>query len=419
MHNSWPSPRLLDLCAAFKRRQNVTISIIGGSFSSPGNESWVQQTTDVIKNWFPSVPVRVHNAAHGGSVITYGLVCLEDMVYPGSNLVVVEYNPNALFSCFGTLPEQQPQCVEFELLIRKILRLPSRPAVMLLLMGEPNFHPFSPAWNFQNTPEDGMAVVASYYGVPYLSMRDALYHNQRANISGFSDSETRHNESWLTPSFFFHYNALGNKYVTDVVIHWLWHVLHLHRSHLLNLPDPVDTMKEPSRLPSLWRGSFEPPETAICVHMFNNVPPQLEVILNGWTYAADDPKKRKFGYLIHGNNTGQSLQFSFDAAQLNLTDGFTIYIGYLKTYEGMGSATLTCIGCSCTSVQIDGADPKTKTSTTQFKQHSVRANRTCTISLQPARTNKETDKFKVNAFVVVKSTQLSFNLDGFLPPHNA
>lgn len=70
-----------------------------------------------------------------------------------------------------------------ELLIRKMLLLPSRPVVVLLQQLLPP-HPRT-FWSntFSGTSDAGMADLASYYSLPLLSMRDALWLLQRARVS--------------------------------------------------------------------------------------------------------------------------------------------------------------------------------------------------------------------------------------------
>ena len=86
----------------------------------------------------------------------------------------------------------------FERLIRKMLNLPNRPAVMY-------FHVWTPrrlGFKFYDSPENLIEMVPEYYGLPSISMRNALYHVV-ANFTVPAD--------WLWRSDINHANCLGHR----------------------------------------------------------------------------------------------------------------------------------------------------------------------------------------------------------------
>lgn len=89
----------------------------------------------------------------------------------------------------------------FERLIRKMLNLPKRPAVMY-------FHVWTPrrlGFKFFESPENLIEMVPEYYGLPSISMRNALYHYV-ANFTVPAD--------WLWRSDINHANCLGHRWVS-------------------------------------------------------------------------------------------------------------------------------------------------------------------------------------------------------------
>jgi len=86
----------------------------------------------------------------------------------------------------------------FERLIRKMLNLPKRPAVAY-------FHVWTPrrlGFHFYESPENVIEMVPEYYGLPSISMRNAMYHVV-ANFTVPAD--------WLWRTDINHANCLGHR----------------------------------------------------------------------------------------------------------------------------------------------------------------------------------------------------------------
>ena len=68
--------------------------------------------------------------------------------------------------------------------MRKVLMLPGRPALVYLHWWSPTTNQGSRSfWNHTVQPESGL--LAEYYGLPALSMRDVWYPKWAANEPGF------------------------------------------------------------------------------------------------------------------------------------------------------------------------------------------------------------------------------------------
>ena len=92
----------------------------------------------------------------------------------------------------------------FERLVRKMLNLPQRPAVAY-------FHVWTPrrlGFHFYESPENVIEMVPEYYGLPSISMRNALYH-MVANFTVPAD--------WLWRSDVNHANCLGHRYFCSLL----------------------------------------------------------------------------------------------------------------------------------------------------------------------------------------------------------
>ena len=96
----------------------------------------------------------------------------------------------------------------FERLIRKILNLPNRPAVTY-------FHVWTPrrlGFHFYESPENIIEMVPEYYGLPSISMRNAMYH-MVANLTVPAD--------WIWRSDINHANCLGHRCAVLTAAHCL------------------------------------------------------------------------------------------------------------------------------------------------------------------------------------------------------
>ncbi|CAL8465840.1 g5376 [Coccomyxa elongata] len=96
-------------------------------------------------------------------------------------------------------PVAEPVWRGFERLIRKMLLLPQRPVVMY-------FHVWTlrrPGLRFFESPENMIEMVPEYYGLPSLSMCNAMYHIVENQIVP---------ANWLWRSDVNHANCLGHRF---------------------------------------------------------------------------------------------------------------------------------------------------------------------------------------------------------------
>lgn len=100
----------------------------------------------------------------------------------------------------------------FERLLRKLRRLPNNPAVVLI-----NFLHADIKKNglpFYHSIEDHYGVLAQYYQLPWLSVRDAVWHGLVNDWEGF-----RVQDIFLASNTHQrHPNELGHKYMADLAV---------------------------------------------------------------------------------------------------------------------------------------------------------------------------------------------------------
>lgn len=147
--------------------ENVTVAYIGGSITQGAGATPINSECYAYKSWHNFAKrfgkgdnVRLVKAGVGGTPSELGMIRFErDVLRDGSvapDIVIVEFAVN------DEGDETKGNC--YESLVRKILALPNRPAVILL------FSVFADDWNLQ----DRLKVVGERYRLPMISVRDAV-----------------------------------------------------------------------------------------------------------------------------------------------------------------------------------------------------------------------------------------------------
>lgn len=158
------------VCRAIKKAQSgetVTIAYIGGSITQGAGATPINSECYAYKSYCSFVRlfgagdnVRFVKAGVGGTPSELGMIRFErDVLRDGSetpDIVVVEFAVN------DDGDETKGNC--YESLVRKILTLPNRPAVVLL------FSVFANDWNLQ----ERLGVVGERYHLPMISVLDAV-----------------------------------------------------------------------------------------------------------------------------------------------------------------------------------------------------------------------------------------------------
>lgn len=120
---------------------------------------------------------------------------------------------------YGWLASNQLYRRSLENLMRQVLLMPNRPAILYFHVWMPGFH-----WDhFQGTTiEDETEVLVQFYGLQSVSLRDAIYIPHSAGVLGFRSTELA-----CSPV---HPTHLGHRYATNSfcqrscdenTLHWL------------------------------------------------------------------------------------------------------------------------------------------------------------------------------------------------------
>ncbi|WIA20182.1 hypothetical protein OEZ85_006030 [Tetradesmus obliquus] len=165
---------------------NVTVAVFGGSvtvghYPSCDNSSWVEEAWHWMQAAFPDVHFSFVHLGHGATSANVASLCYYQDLPPETDLVLVEYSLNGC-GALQCLRISQPEVAAYENLLRKIiLRAPhaallSFAAFAWKIDEVGDKPPYTSVPNpFWNTGEDQHAILAKRYGVPMVSVRDALY----------------------------------------------------------------------------------------------------------------------------------------------------------------------------------------------------------------------------------------------------
>lgn len=136
------------------------------------NTSYPEQLVSWLQGAFPKVNFRLVNLARRATAATFAALCLVQDMPEDADLVLIEYSINGYggqCQCFTA-----PQTAGYETLVRKIIR--KAPAAAML--GFASFMWLTKEGNpgkYYDTGEDQHGVVCRRYGIPIMSVRDAMY----------------------------------------------------------------------------------------------------------------------------------------------------------------------------------------------------------------------------------------------------
>lgn len=176
------------LAAKLRAGQGVTVVLLGGSVTNAGELSrqglsYAARFFNFINSTFPNPAHRFINHGMPSSNSGWFAPCVDVLVPPGADLVVVEFAVNDNQQA----PITSPRRHFYEQLLRRLLGRPAAPALLLL-------HHYSwflatgdglDAGLFYNNPESSFHWLAQYYDLPSVSLRAAAWHLMQLGIEGF------------------------------------------------------------------------------------------------------------------------------------------------------------------------------------------------------------------------------------------
>ncbi|BDA43799.1 hypothetical protein COCOBI_04-8160 [Coccomyxa sp. Obi] len=329
------------------RGEPVTMVTLGGSITagqgvSMSGDAYIPRIYDWIQTVFPNKKHRFLNRALPGTTSVYVSPCALQMVPPEADFVLLEYTFNDAERAYEGQSADDPTRRGFERLVRKMLKLPKRPAVMY-------FHVWTPrrlGFRFFESPENMIEMVPEYYGLPSISMRNAMYHLVE-NLTVPAD--------WLWRSDINHANCLGHRYMADLIIGYFQNIaLHVvdhapdsGRGALRYEDAVVQTLPEP-----MFVGNSE----AHASHC--RMDEDFRALVSsgqGWKWVNEgkSPERPKWGFVTE--REGDSLTVRVPTEGFVPVEGepiddspLTIGVSCLMSYEHTGAVLLECEeGCRC------------------------------------------------------------------------
>ena len=317
--------------------------------------------------------IRFYNGASGGVASSYLSACVHDHVHNDSDLVFVELSVNDHSREMDVAIPFEKRA-PFEILIRRLLQLPHRPAVVVFNgLRWSHQTEANREGEYTNNAEADFSDFISYYELPSISIKASVYHLMQMGVPNFIPTggdergDTR-NDTWfggdgVHPNF---YN--GHRAYSELAMYLLLKTARgLKRRPLADLD--MKYVNEPLP-PPVIPNNYETP-TPSC--FFSTQFKQLVSEAVDFPYVNDDPEQRwvKWGY--SAKKPGAKLTLKLDirsalreediaksvkeaAASTNFTEpSIKVAVLYVKSWRGFGKASYECQGgCSCDSKVVDG-----------------------------------------------------------------
>lgn len=215
------------------------IGAVGGSItagaraSAPGANDWFSQVVSRAARAFPAARVQGRNGALSATPSMLMDLCLETCVDPDVDLVFVEYCAND-GPPSGVAFHDAMVLAGYERLLRRLLALPGRPAVVLVqTMPKGAMYAASAAGKrgFLDTREDAYGALAQYYDLPWLSVRALWWPPPLSAVApapgrallldGGPSAQQGGRSPFLSELDDFHPNDMGHTSMADMVLYWM------------------------------------------------------------------------------------------------------------------------------------------------------------------------------------------------------
>jgi hypothetical protein len=404
---NWPQ-----LVHKLHQQPNSTITIVtlGGSVTvgyTKSNTSYPEEFMAWLQQLYPAATFQLHNLARRATAATFAALCVVQDVPQDADLIVVEYSVNGYggqCQCFTS-----PQVAGYETLLRKLITKAPQAA----LLGFASF-----MWKTQDqkrapyyeTGEDQQAVVARRYGVPFMSVRDALYDAMwdPSNPHGVKMSEILVD--------IVHPGDHGAKVYASFLA---WALR--HQAMRLMLPGVAATEQGHHRHSITGQQRLPPPIkpeaaqehwTTFCA---DGLKLKEHVVANkGWNWVDEGSNTcggcHKYGYATW--DVGASITFAVNSALLSEADKKSngtvkLAVSYLRSYSDMGVVRLECVsGCKCSPLDMDAKNVK-PTSELHTQRTTISDHPRCLLKLTVLdKTSTGKHKFRVSSLAVHKQDKI-------------
>ena len=343
----------------------VSVAVVGGSISAGATYTtlrgdkaswlWHRLFFDWLNSTFPN-GAHVHfNGALPASTPGYVESCVTLHVPVAADIVFVEYAANF----------DNPRA--YERLVRRLIRYPHRPAIVLLNMpwfwgeglarniradtpvsvGDLNF-----TFHESHSAENSITLLAQYYGVASLSMRNALFHETQGNAT----DRQRLKDVMLDRV---HPSVIGHQYAAAIAVSFLRRQILLMAARTAAGGATLPSARRPEsalrreRPPPMYAGNDDA-DSYVCVRGKELLP--LVHSYGGWEYRVEGDRFSNPKPGLVATKPGERLELCWQPPKR--WRKASIKLGYLTSYEQMGRARYSCSGaCSCHGGVIDAFTP--------------------------------------------------------------
>ncbi|KDD77160.1 hypothetical protein H632_c6p4 [Helicosporidium sp. ATCC 50920] len=360
----------------------VRVGFLGGSItrghgaSRPGATDFAARFSEWILALSPGAVLSV--GAVPASSSRYHELCMGHHLQADNDLVVVELGIND-----GAVPYSELHQAH-ERVVRRLLAGSSRPALV-----EAFFYEFREAtlpWGpppplFGATGADALGVLAQYYGLPFVSFRNAAWRGVQGNVTGLQARD-------LLLGDRMHPTDRGSHVMLDLLVG-----LMREEASALGSSEPwgeADEAVLAEALPSpMFKDNEDGGGKGVC---FTDERARVLVDGNGtsgfeWVDEARAGQTPKWGFV--GRAANDTLELELDtttplSAEAAAKPDAAVNVGmlYLQSYEKMGRAEWTCVaGCTCKTTTLDGLTAR-RVSETAVNSKRVSAHESCRMRLR-------------------------------------
>ncbi|KAJ9512320.1 hypothetical protein QJQ45_012903 [Haematococcus lacustris] len=300
--------------------------------------------------------VAGHNGAMAGALSAYMSACHNVHVPKSADIIFVEYSVNDQAVALPVFDNAMRR--PYERLLRKLLKYPNRPAVVLVHTYVHSMATPLPGV-FYNSAEREMQEFALYYGLPSISVKAAVFPLMVANVPGFMPSPPRLTDEKGLKLKAFYFDAVhpdgntGCRVIAELVYHLILHTA----ADISSRPvDGDDTAVAAASLaPPMVPDNHESASDKCFIGMqFTGRVTAKQGF--EWINESKTPRP-KFGMVA--TEPGSRLEISVDTTAGGPTAKagamVVVELAHLKSYENMGKASVACEGgCTCQSTTLDG-----------------------------------------------------------------
>lgn len=448
--------RLQALVAKLQAGQPIKAFTLGGSVTkgqgaSAAEQGYPSRFFEFMNATWPHRDHVLVNKGIGGTSSGVYAACAEQMVGQDPDLIVVEFTVNER----PDEPYTSAHRRGYEQLLRKLLRLPGPPAVVLM-------HHY--AWwraigdgvdrglYYFPQAEAQLTVFSHYYDLPSLSLRAAVYEHMQGGTPGFKTEKVWDAGKKTTTGikleqagkeerdlYFYndrtHPNDRGHQVIAELLASLLlkataefdegWEEA-VGAAAGWAPKQPRPGKQDDGKTASPWQlpppmipGNADVP-TSLCAIQegFKDV----VVAAKGFEYKPDRPREatfvgQKWGW--SGARPGDWAELEFDSREHRVPGQpappeeapgqrkmAEVYLTHLKGYEGFGTASVECVsGCVCSTKGrvLDGTWAQ-KATLMQIHRFQVSQHQRCrvrvTVRKQPGAVPQEGHKVTLTAIMV-------------------